>query len=272
MSRSAARRIEHQAFFLLKSVNRAIRDYNMIHDGDRIAVAVSGGKDSLSLLYLLNARRRRAPERYELVAIHIRGDARGPSPPHTPLEDWLARSGIPFVAEDFELPADEPLPMNCQRCTWNRRKQLFLAADRLGCNVVALGHHADDLAETALLNLFRHGRVDGMAPCAEYFGGRLRLIRPLIYVWEKELRCFARALELPPPPPVCPRSQNTLREKAAALLHLADLDFPHARLHLCRIALRAALRSSELSDMRSCWAEGVHQPTPEPLRGRDASA
>lgn len=257
MSKSAARWIERQAYFLLKSVNRAIRDYGMIRHGDRIAVAVSGGKDSLILLYLLEARRRRALERYELVAIHIRGDARGPCPPHTPLEDWLARSGIPFVAEDFDLPADEPLPMNCQRCTWNRRKQLFLTAHRLGCNVVALGHHADDLAETALLNLLRHGRADGMAPCADYFEGRLRLIRPLIYVWEKELRRFARALEFPSPPPECPRSQNTLRAKAAALLHLANSDFPHARLHLCRMALRGPLRASELFDTRSRCAESL---------------
>jgi tRNA 2-thiocytidine biosynthesis protein TtcA len=238
MNESALRRARGPAFFLLKSVNRAIRDYGMIRDGDRIAVAVSGGKDSLSLLYLLNVRRHYVLDRYELVAIHIRGDARGPRPPYPPLEEWLARSGIPFVAEDFELPAHEPLPMNCQRCTWNRRKQLFLTADRLGCNVVALGHHADDLAETALLNLLRHGRVDGMSPCADYFEGQIRLIRPLIYVPEKELCRLAHVLEFPPSPPTCPRSQNTLREKVAVLLHLADADFPHARLHLSRMALR----------------------------------
>ncbi len=237
MNEIEARRARRLAFFLLKSVNRAIRDYGMIRDGDRIAVAVSGGKDSLSLLYLLDARRHSAPERYELVAIHIRGDACGPCPPHAPLEAWLAGSGIPFVAEDFDLPANEPLPMNCQRCTWNRRKQLFLTANRLGCNVVAFGHQADDLAETTLLNLLRHGRIDGMVPCADYFEGRLRLIRPLIYVSEKELLRLARELKFPPPPPTCLRSQNTLREKAAALLRLADSDFPHARLHLCRMAL-----------------------------------
>ncbi len=241
MNKVEARRAERLAFFLLKPVNQAIRDYAMIQDKDRVAVAVSGGKDSLSLLRLLDVRRRRARERYDLVAIHIRGDARGPCPPHIPLETWLAGSGIPFVIEDFDLPPNEPLPMNCQRCTWNRRKQLFLTADRLGCNVVALGHHADDLAETVLLNLLKHGRIDGMHPCASYFDGRLRLIRPLIYVPEKELRRFAREGGFPPPPPTCPRGQHSEREKTASLLGLASLTFPHARLHLCRLALRLHL-------------------------------
>ncbi len=226
------------AFFLLKRVNRAIRDYGMIRDGDRIAVAVSGGKDSLSLLQLLDARRRSAPERYDLVAIHIRGNAQGPSAPHRPLEEWLAQTGIPFVCEDMALPPEEPLPMNCQRCAWNRRRQLFQTAHRLGCNVVALGHHADDLAQTVLINLLQQGRTDGMVPHAEYFDGLIRLIRPLIYVPEKELRRLARLRGFPPPPPSCPRSQSSKREEAAELLRQAQQAFPQAALHLCRLSLR----------------------------------
>jgi len=231
-------RVDRLAFFLTRKVNRAIRDYAMIRDGDRVAVAVSGGKDSLSLLYLLDARRRRARERYELVAIHIRGDARGPRPAHPPLEAWLARSGILYVCVDMDLPAEEPLPMTCQRCAWNRRRQLFQTAYRLGCNVVALGHHMDDMAQTVLINLLQQGRTDGMVPHAEYFGGKLRLIRPLIYLPEKELRRFARESGFPPPPPPCPRSQHNAREDATRLLRLAREKFPQATLHLCRLGLR----------------------------------
>lgn len=133
------------AYWLLKDVNRAIRDFTMIADGGRVAVAVSGGKDSLSLLRLLDYRRRSAAERYTLAAVHVVGDARGPAiEAHRPLLEWLEASGVKHLVVPLYLPAEEPLPLGCQRCTWNRRRTLFEAAQRLGCNVVAFGHHADD--------------------------------------------------------------------------------------------------------------------------------
>ena len=153
------------AYWLLKNVNRAIRDYAMLADGDRVAVAVSGGKDSLSLLRLLDVRRQTAPERYDLAAIHVIGDARGPEIlAHRPLLDWLSASGFEHEIVSLQLPDGETLPLNCQRCTWNRRRTLFEAAQRLGCNVVAFGHHADDLAQTTLMNLLASGKVETMAP------------------------------------------------------------------------------------------------------------
>src|SRR5512142_745573 len=104
------------AYWLLKDVNRAIRDFHMIADGDRVAVAVSGGKDSLSLLRLLDLRRKQVPERYELTAIHVIGDARGPgAPAHAPLLDWLRESGYEYAVEPLLLPEGEPLPLGCQR-------------------------------------------------------------------------------------------------------------------------------------------------------------
>lgn len=234
------------AYFMLKTVNRAIREYQMIADGDRVAVAVSGGKDSLGLLYLLDVRRRRfahwchTRERYELAAFHIQGDATGPTPGHPPLEAWLAQTGLPYVIEKADIPEGEELPMTCQRCAHHRRRQLFEMADRLGYNVIALGHHADDLAATALLNLLQGGRCDGgMAPRADYFGGRFRLIRPLIYTSEKEMRQLARVLGLPPAPPDCPRRHDSARAAAAGLLEAIAPRFPNARANLSRLALRA---------------------------------
>lgn len=226
------------AFFLLKQVNKAIRDFDMIADGDRIAVAVSGGKDSLSLLRLLHVRMESVRERYELVAVHVRGDARGPEAPrHPPLEDWLRRAGVEVIIEDMYLPPGEPLPMPCHRCTWNRRRTLFEIAHRLGCNKVAFGHHADDLAETTLLNLLYHGRVETMAPRASYFNGTFELIRPLVYVEEKELRRFAQVCGFPPPPSPCPRRETSRRQQMKEVLRLVERDCRQAKINLVRAAL-----------------------------------
>lgn len=210
---------ERQAFWLLKDINRAIRDFSMIEDGDRVAVAVSGGKDSLSLLRLLDLNRRSAPVHYELAAVHVPADGDGPQgEAHPPLAAWLAASGIPTVIARLELPVGEPLPMDCHRCTWNRRRVMFQAAQELGCRVVAFGHHADDLAQTTLLNLIFHGRVETMAPRRDLFDGALRVVRPLCYMAEKDLRRFARANEYPAPPPDCSQSGHSRRRLARDLL------------------------------------------------------
>jgi tRNA 2-thiocytidine biosynthesis protein TtcA len=235
LSKTAARR----GYFLLKAVNRTIRKYDMIQDGDRIAVAVSGGKDSLSLLQLLRLRQRRIQQQYDLVALHVRGDARGlDCPSHPTLAKWFEAEGYAFCVVPMDLEPDEPLPLTCYRCTWNRRKTIFTVADRLGCNVVAFAHHADDLAETTLLNLFYGGRLETMALAADYFDGRLRLIRPLALVAEKELLYFARACDFPPSPPDCPRAEDSHRERMAQILRSFHKDAHKVRMNLVRAALR----------------------------------
>lgn len=235
LSKQATRR----GYFLLKKINRTIHEYHMVRQGDRIAVAVSGGKDSLGLLTLLRLRQKRVRERYELLAVHVQGDARGPDcPPHRALADWLQAQGYEFVVAPLELPPGEPLPLSCHRCTWNRRKTIFQVADRQGCNVVALAHHADDMAQTVLLNLFYGGRLETMFPAADYFGGRFRLIRPLAFVPEKNMRHLARACDFPPPPPDCPRSATNRRALMAQALRLLGHDTHQARANLIRAALR----------------------------------
>ena len=238
--------MERRAFWLLKQVNPAIRAYAMLQDGDRVAVAVSGGKDSLSLLRLLDLRRKRSQEQYELLALHVSGDASGPfTQPHAPLVEWLDTNQYAYHIEPLVVKADEKLPMNCQRCTWNRRRTLFLAAQRLGCNVLAFGHHADDLAETALLNLLHHGALEAMAPVRSYFDGTIRLIRPLCLTSEAEIRRFARACAFPDPPPACPQSDQSARRMAKDLLRQAERAIPGARANLLRAGLRGLESSAE---------------------------
>jgi tRNA 2-thiocytidine biosynthesis protein TtcA len=225
------------AHFILRDVRRAIREFGLLADGDRVAVAVSGGKDSLSLLALLQELSRTAEVTYTLAAVHVRGDATGVIAPHPPLDAWLAGSGVPYRIVEPELAAEDRPPLRCARCTWLRRKALFTAADALGCNVVAFAHHADDAAQTTLLNLLWGGSPRGLAPAADYFGGRFRLIRPLIYTPESELRRFARASGFPPPPPLCPQAGDSRRARVAEMLRLMGRDYAQARANLVRAGI-----------------------------------
>ena len=135
-------RADRLAHFLLKKVNKAVRDFDMIAQGDRIAVALSGGKDSFTLLRILQYRQRFALEKYTVAALHVAGDARGPElGPHPALEDWLGVHQVEYLIRPIRLAEDEHLPMSCQRCTWNRRRTLFEMAVALSCNKLAFGHH-----------------------------------------------------------------------------------------------------------------------------------
>ncbi|MCL6519608.1 MAG: tRNA 2-thiocytidine(32) synthetase TtcA [Armatimonadetes bacterium] len=237
---------ERLARFMLKKVNKAIYEFRMIEDGDRIAVAVSGGKDSLSLLYILRFRMRFVPERYSVVAIHVVGDARGSYLlPYPELEEWLRAHEIEYLVRQMFVPEGESIPMTCERCTWNRRRTLFEMARELGCNKVAFGHHLDDLAETALLNLIYHGRLETMTPCASYFGGMFKLIRPLAYVPEAEIKRFSSLIELPSPPPPCPRSEQTKRQLMRKLIEEMGKDAHRIRENIVRAALESEIYEKE---------------------------
>jgi tRNA 2-thiocytidine biosynthesis protein TtcA len=236
------------AYYLLKKVNKAIRDYHLLQDGDRIAVAVSGGKDSMSLLRLLQIRQTTVPERYDLIAVHVRSDYICTDYVQLPqLEAWFQAAQVPYtfeyvsVLQSSDGRRQEP---GCFWCSWNRRKALFLAAHRLGANKVAFGHHADDMAETALLNLFYHGRLESMEPRVEFFNGLITVIRPLIYIPEKELARYARASNFPTQTCHCPNSKVSRRTKMKELLRTLEADCPQVKINLSRAVSR--LNSSTL--------------------------
>lgn len=174
------------------NIGKAIDTYGLISNGDRILVAVSGGKDSMTLLTLMKERLRWIPVKYELIACHIRTDFRCGHCAHTSfLTDYFEELGVEYRFKDVKV-LDEKGQTNCFWCSWNKRKALFQTADELGCAKIAFGHHKDDIVETVLLNMFYKGETAAMNPRQELFDGKIVIIRPLCLVEEERIRSYAK--------------------------------------------------------------------------------
>ncbi|WP_305041137.1 tRNA 2-thiocytidine(32) synthetase TtcA [Geoalkalibacter sp.] len=183
-----------------KLTGRAIGDFNLIEDGDRIAVGVSGGKDSYTLLHVLESLRRKAPVRYELVAVNV--DAGYPGYRKEVVEEHLRSHGFAYRMQStnsYEVIEEKRRPGSsyCSFCARLRRGVLYSLADELGCNKIALGHHLDDFIETLLLNQFYVGTLAAMSPKLLADNGRHTVIRPLVYVEEQDIIAFSRRQQLP---------------------------------------------------------------------------
>lgn len=238
MGRKWRSEAERHAFFLSKKVDRAIRDHQMIDEGDKILIGVSGGKDSLALLRLLIYRLQQSPVKHEVAAAHVCGDARGIRvEPARELIDWVASEGLALHVREMATNETDPGPMNCERCSRARRRTLFEMADSLGCNKVALGHTLEDFAATALMNLLTHGRLETMAFNRSYFGGKFAVIRPLAYIREKDIVRFAKACCLPVLPTDCPLANSSSRASARKLIAVVTHEFRHASENLVKAAV-----------------------------------
>jgi tRNA(Ile)-lysidine synthase TilS/MesJ len=230
--------LDRIAQFLLKEVTRAVGEFALIDEGDRVAVAVSGGKDSRAMLDLLIRHRRHVPYDYGVVAIHVVGTEAGLPDLRPELEPWLAGRGVDHRFVPLALPPDEPLPLNCFRCSWNRRKTLFTTAVDLGCQKLALGHHADDAAATTLMNLLFNGRLETMRPRVVFFDGAVTLIRPLLTTTERSLSHYARAAAYPDRP-TCPWEAESKRTQVEAFLRQFGHERDQIRTNLWRAAREA---------------------------------
>ena len=183
-----------------KLTGKAVSNFDLLEDGDRIAVAVSGGKDSYALLHILEQLRRRAPIQYELIAVNV--DAGFPGYRKEVLEDYLRECGFQVHMEATSCSEiierkKHPGSSYCAFCARLRRGVLYAVADQLGCNKIALGHHLDDFIETLLLNQFYTGTLKAMSPKLLADNNRHTVIRPLVYVEESDIINLAQQNEFP---------------------------------------------------------------------------
>ncbi len=226
-----------QEYFVSKRVGKAIWDYKMLAEGDKVAVGVSGGKDSLALLYLLHYRRNFVPIKYDLLAVHV--DSGYPKSFSRGLIKFFKGIGIPYHIEKTDImKRTRPKDINCFWCSWNRRKALFESANSLGCNKIALAHHKDDIVETTLLNLFFQGEISSMSPKQELFKGKITIIRPLAYIEEDEVARLARKLKLPVQECVCPHGAVSNRARVAGIIKSLEKVCPEVKTNIFRSVKR----------------------------------
>jgi tRNA 2-thiocytidine biosynthesis protein TtcA len=237
-----------------RAMARAVTDFEMIAEGDRILCAVSGGKDSYSMHELLVDLARRAPVRFSVIAVNI--DQGHPGYPGHLLRDYMASRGHEFrmIAEDTYSIVTDKIPEGktyCSLCSRLRRGILYNLAVELGCTKIALGHHRDDAITTLLLNLVFSGQLKAMPPKLISDDGRNVVIRPLIYCAEDDLAAFAKEQEFPILPCDLCGSQENLQRKAISRL-LAELDERHPGARRNMLAALGNVRPSHLFD-KGLW-------------------
>jgi tRNA(Ile)-lysidine synthase TilS/MesJ len=190
------------------------------------------------MLDLLTRHRRKVPHDYDLLALHVDGSAAGLRDLRSELEPWFQELGVDYRFVPMDLPPDEPLPLDCFRCSWIRRKTLFTSSVANDCRQVAFGHHADDAAVTTLMNLMFNGRLETMEPRVVFFDGAVTVIRPLIALPEKELIRYAKASGYPDRPP-CPEGSASNRAEVEAFLRQFGPQQEQIRTNLWRSAREA---------------------------------
>jgi tRNA 2-thiocytidine biosynthesis protein TtcA len=221
---------------LLHQAGRAIQEFGLIEDGDRILVGVSGGKDSFTLLYLLQRLRERAPIRFELIACNL--DQGHPGFPAQRLESYLRAQGheVRMLREDTYSVVKRLTPEGataCAVCSRLRRGILYSAAAEMGCTKIALGHHRDDLIESLLLSMLFAGKIRTMPPKLRSDDGRNTVIRPLCYAAEADIAAFAESASFPIIPcDLCGSQENLERKRVKRLLSELEREHPGVRSSL----------------------------------------
>ena len=213
---------------ILSHVRKAVEEYSMIEDGDKIAVGISGGKDSLTLLCALAHLRIFLKKEFSLIAVTI--DMGFEDSDFSSIAELCRELDVEYKViptQIYEIIFNVRKEKNpCSLCARMRRGALHDAAKELDCNKIALGHHFDDVAETFMLNLFFEGRIGAFSPVTYHSRKDLTLIRPLIYTREKEIKSFSKKEQLPVTESPCPADGNTERAKMKDYLAVFDTEHP----------------------------------------------
>jgi tRNA 2-thiocytidine biosynthesis protein TtcA len=218
---------------LLRRMGVAIEDFRMIQSGDRVMVCLSGGKDSYTMLDLLLDVQQRAPIPFDLLAVNL--DQKQPGFPERVLPEYLEGRGVPFriVERDTYSVVKRLVPQGntyCAVCSRQRRGILYNIAVEEGCSTIALGHHADDIITTLLLNLFYTGKLKAMPPILRSLDGRNTIIRPLAYCRESDITEFADSRQFPIIPcDLCGTQSNLKRARIKRLITDLEQEIPHIR-------------------------------------------
>jgi len=262
---------------LARDMGRCIADFGLIEAGDRIMVGMSGGKDSYSLLWLLERFRRRAPIDFTLIAVHL--DQGHPGYDGAPLRDWLAQHEFEhrILREDTYTIVTERVPEGktyCSLCSRLRRGVLYNAAQELGCTKIALGHHRDDAIETLMLNMMFTGSLKSMPPKLVSDDQRNVVIRPLLYASESTLAAYAQQLQFPILPcDLCGSQEQLMRKQVKQWL--AELETKAPRVKESMLAAMTHVKPTHLLDRQLWSALGLHAasesepqaPSVSPTRG-----
>ena len=246
---------------LCREVGKAILDYNMIEEGDKVMVCMSGGKDSYTLLDILRKLQKRAPVKFDIVAVNL--DQKQPGFPEHVLPEYFQSIGVDYHIEnqDTYSVVKRVVPegkTTCGLCSRLRRAILYKVADQLGCNKVALGHHLDDAVETFYMNLWREGRIGCFSPVTYLSQRDLTLIRPMLLATEYEVQCAVREAGLPIVKSRCPADGVTVREQTKEFVQercRTDHAFRQKTLH--------ALQESGIDGWRPVHTGRTSNPSPK---------
>jgi len=224
-------------YFTTKKVGKAIWDFKMLKEGDKVLIGVSGGKDSLCLLRIMQERAKFVPIKIDIIACFVDMGF-----------SWIDKDILIKHFEELSIPyiiakapdewKGETEDFGCFWCSWNRRKALFDLARDIKANKIAFAHHMDDIIETMLLNLFFQGEIGTMRPCQGMFDGELDIIRPLAYVEEVELLQLAEVLQLPVISSQCPHGETSKRSLVKGIIKELELHNKNTKKNIFRSLTR----------------------------------